>query len=272
MWLLPLLLVISLAAAGEMLDLLGAAASRVTAAVVYLGVLLVMLAACAPLLWRAATSTAYPPTALDPLGWPLIALAASVAIVFIVEMVGFREPGGVTNRIALVMLTIVYTGGLLSFLPALRFYGNHQEGMAALLTTIIVVKSSDTGAYAVGRLFGRHKAIPRLSPGKTIEGIVGGLVTSCLVAWLAFSQLVPRLMTESAYVEPAVWQSLLFGLIVGMAGIAGDLSISLIKRDVGRKDSSSWLPGLGGVLDVLDSLMMAAPAAYLWWIVFGGGG
>ena len=269
LWLVPLLLIISLLAAGEMLDLLSSTGTRPRALVIYAGVLLMLLAACAPLLWRATTGKPYPAVPLDPLGWPLLALAASAALVFIVEMAQFREPGAATHRMALALLTIVYIGGLLSFLPALRLFRDHATGMTALLSTIIVVKSSDIGAYTVGRICGRHQAVPRLSPKKTIEGVVGGVVTACLVAWLVFTQLAPRLIADDAYAIPALWQCLLFGLVVALAGFAGDLAISLIKRDVGRKDSSTWLPGLGGVLDVLDSLMMAAPVAYLWWLVFG---
>jgi phosphatidate cytidylyltransferase len=126
-----------------------------------------------------------------------------------------------------------------------------------------VVKMSDVGAYTVGRLAGRHKLAPVLSPGKTIEGALGGLLFACLGSWIALRWVLPA-MTGAVAVY-SNWGWLVYGLLVGLAGILGDLAESLIKRDVGRKDSSDWLPGFGGVLDMLDSVLLAAPVAYLCW-------
>jgi phosphatidate cytidylyltransferase len=122
---------------------------------------------------------------------------------------------------------------------------------------------SDVGAYTVGRLIGRHKMAPVLSPGKTWEGVAGGLGFSCLGAWVTFTWLVPAMTGEAP--TPAAWRWIVYGLLVGGTGIVGDLAESLIKRDVGRKDSSTWMPGFGGVLDLLDSILIAAPIAYLCW-------
>jgi phosphatidate cytidylyltransferase len=114
---------------------------------------------------------------------------------------------------------------------------------------------SDTGQYFVGRALGRHKLAPRVSPGKTWEGVGGGvvfgLIGAGLVFWLAGRFHVASVVT--------------FALALVPAGISGDLAESLIKRDVGVKDSSTWMPGFGGVLDLLDSLLVAAPVAYLFW-------
>jgi len=127
---------------------------------------------------------------------------------------------------------------------------------------VIVVKMGDIGAYTCGRLVGRHKMTPTLSPGKTWEGAVGGMVFACLGSYLALEWLAPAL-TGAASRLP--WGWLPYGVIVGIAGMVGDLAESLLKRDVGCKDSSTWMPGFGGVLDLLDSVLFAAPVAYLCW-------
>ena len=107
-----------------------------------------------------------------------------------------------------------------------------------------------------------------LSPGKTVEGAVGALVFACLGSWATFRWpvrwLVPVTQGQSAGTSPW-WGWILFGLLVGGTGLMGDLAESMLKRDVGRKDSSSWLPGFGGVLDILDSILLAAPVAWLCW-------
>ena len=147
----------------------------------------------------------------------------------------------------------------------LRFAGPAGDwGIAALASLVIVVKLSDIGAYTVGRLIGRHKLAPHLSPGKTIEGAVGGLAFAGAGAWLALVELWPRLSSTSV---PALapWQWLGFAFTVTVAGVVGDLAESLLKRDLGRKDSSDWMPGFGGVLDLVDSILVSAPVAYLWW-------
>jgi phosphatidate cytidylyltransferase len=136
-------------------------------------------------------------------------------------------------------------------------------GIAAIASLAIVVKMCDIGAYTFGRLLGRRKMTPVLSPGKTWEGAVGGLAFACLGSWLALNWLAPAL---SAGLAPrSAWCWLGYGLFVGIAGILGDLAEPLIKRDVGRKDSSAWMPGFGGVLDLLDSVLFAAPVAFLCW-------
>jgi phosphatidate cytidylyltransferase len=132
------------------------------------------------------------------------------------------------------------------------------------LSLILVVKLGDIGAYTLGRLFGRHKMAPVLSPGKTWEGALGAVLAACLGGWLSGFWLVPAMTTATGTVE--TWRWLVYGVLVGVFGLLGDLAESLIKRDVGRKDSSTWMPGFGGVLDILDSILFAAPVAYLCWV------
>ncbi|HEY2826642.1 MAG TPA: phosphatidate cytidylyltransferase, partial [Pirellulales bacterium] len=133
-----------------------------------------------------------------------------------------------------------------------------------LLSLIVVVKMGDPGAITVGSLFGRHKMAPKLSPGKTWEGAGGAMLFAVGGSWVVFHLLRPRLISGEIP-APALWQWICYGLLVGVAGMLGDLAESLLKRDAGQKNSSAWMPGLGGVLDVLDSILFAAPVAYLCW-------
>jgi phosphatidate cytidylyltransferase len=127
---------------------------------------------------------------------------------------------------------------------------------------------TDTGAYFTGRWLGRHKLIPWLSPNKTWEGLAGGIVVALLCAvgvgyWLHAAQLAPR-----PPAGPLIGWLALFGLLMAGLSVAGDLSASLLKRDAAVKDSGTALPGLGGILDVLDSPLLAAPVAWLFWTRF----
>lgn len=198
------------------------------------------------------------------LTWPMIALAGGVIMAFIFEMMRFSGPGGITERLALAILPQAYIGVLLTFIVQLRLLGP-TVGIAALCTLLLVVKLGDIGAYTAGRLTGRHKMVPLLSPGKTWEGFVGGLAAACLGAWLGLEVLLPTIVDEKETLRPG-WHWLVFGLLVGTTGVVGDLAESLLKRDAGVKDSSRWLPGFGGILDVLDSILLAAPVAYLGFI------
>jgi phosphatidate cytidylyltransferase len=137
-------------------------------------------------------------------------------------------------------------------------------GLVALVSLIAVVKAGDIGAYTVGRLIGRHKMTPLLSPGKTWEGAAGAVIFAALAAWLLLLLWASQKPSGAVSTNPLPWLG--YGLLVGMVGLLGDLAESLLKRDLGRKDSSSWMPGFGGVLDLLDSILFAAPTAYLLWV------
>ena len=133
----------------------------------------------------------------------------------------------------------------------------------ALLSLFVPVKMSDSMAWLVGRNFGRRKLAPELSPGKTVEGMMGGMAGGCLGALLIFLVIGPWITGQEA-VAPW-WMILVFGIVATAAGIVGDLAASLMKRDGGVKDSSSWLPGLGGILDMTDSLLAAGPVVMALW-------
>jgi phosphatidate cytidylyltransferase len=191
----------------------------------------------------------------DPWHLVLGAFTAAVLAAFLVEMATFREPGGSVVRIALTVWVVAYLGLLPSFLAQLRWLPD-GHGLAALSLAIFVPKSCDIGAYFTGRLLGRHPMSPVLSPKKTWEGLAGGLVLATLVA-VALNRYTPVLAGDLAAVG--------FGLTVGGAGVLGDLAESLIKRDCRQKDASLVVPGFGGVLDVIDAVLFAAPVAY-WWL------
>jgi len=220
----------------------------------------VILSNAIPLWWRPVPAE----FALARLAWPLIAFTLCLLVALVGEMRRYTKPGGVMVHVALALFSIAYIGLTLSFGLQLRLLSGNLEGLLAVAALVIVVKLGDIGAYTVGRLFGRHKMAPVLSPGKTLEGAGGAIVFATLGAWLAMV-LLPKALEVTLPQHP--WSWLLFGIVVGIAGLTGDLAESLFKRDMGRKDSSTWLPGFGGVLDVLDSILFAAPVAYLcWWL------
>jgi phosphatidate cytidylyltransferase len=166
------------------------------------------------------------------------------------------------------VLAMLYLGGLAWFLIALRVKhsADHLHGFQgstqAVVMILLVVKFTDIGAYFGGRTFGRHKLIPWLSPGKTWEGLFCGLAAAALVG-LACSLIWPHALSTLTWPK-----ALLFGILIGGVGQAGDLLESLMKRDAQVKDSGSLIPGFGGLLDVIDSPLLAAPAAYLLFSLF----
>jgi phosphatidate cytidylyltransferase len=195
-------------------------------------------------------------------GITICLFAACVLAVFFGEMLRYQKPGGNLANIAASVFALAYIGLMFYFIGQLRMI--QGVGIGALASMIIVVKLGDTGAYTVGRLFGRHKLAPRLSPGKTIEGAAGAIFFACAGAWLSFQYLLPAI-TQSNPRRGILGGWIIYGVLVGAAGMFGDLAESLIKRDAGRKDSSTWMPGFGGILDILDSLLLAAPVAWFCW-------
>ncbi|MBC7819072.1 MAG: phosphatidate cytidylyltransferase [Planctomycetaceae bacterium] len=156
---------------------------------------------------------------------------------------------------------IQYVGVLLMITTRLRW--TLDGGYFALGALVIATKMGDVGAYTFGRLIGGPKMTPRLSPGKTWAGGVGHIVTAGLssAAWLCW--IGPQI--NGHWHAWQVWPAIVFGVVVGFAGLMGDLAESLIKRDVGVKDAPALLPGFGGLLDLMDSLLLAGPVAYGMW-------
>ncbi|NJQ02282.1 phosphatidate cytidylyltransferase [Streptomyces zingiberis] len=138
-----------------------------------------------------------------------------------------------------------------------------DDGPQRVLTFLLLTVISDTGAYAVGWRFGTHKLAPRISPGKTREGLLGAV---------AFAMAAGALCTEFLITGGTWWQGLLLGLAVAGSATLGDLGESMIKRDLGIKDMGTLLPGHGGIMDRLDSLLPTAPVVWLLLVVFVGAG
>ena len=164
----------------------------------------------------------------------------------------------------------LYTGGLLSYALFLRHLpgDSRAHGTALLFAPVLLTWASDTFAYFVGRAWGRRKLIPRVSPGKTVEGSLGALAGSILVA-VAYAWVLARFPSYRITVPEAV----VLGVLVSVAAQVGDLAESLLKRDAGVKDSGTLLPGHGGALDRFDSLFFTLPLAYLYFrFVVGSGG
>jgi phosphatidate cytidylyltransferase len=241
--------------------------------VVYLGTALITVAAALPMVCQLFGWTLPEDNPLGRFGWPLAALALASIGVLVAEMQRYEKPGRSMVTGALGIFTLVYVGLLFSFLALLRLHeppnagsaGRGDWGMLALVSTLVVVKVADAGAFFTGKLLGRHKLTPVLSPGKTVEGAIGGILAACGAAWLLFRFAGPA-MIGAGYVEPPLWRSLAYGLILAVAGMIGDLAESMLKRDAARKDSSTWLPGLGGVLDIIDAVLVAAPVSYMCWV------
>jgi phosphatidate cytidylyltransferase len=197
----------------------------------------------------------------DPWRWVLGTFTVLTLVAFVIEVLTFREGDGAVLRLALGLLMLVYLGLLPCFLMQLRWQPGQSgaddfRGAAALALAIFVPKCGDIGAYFVGRYLGRRPMAPRLSPKKTWEGFAGGVAASALAA-VVLNWLVPLLNGLAA--------ALAFGVTVNLVGVLGDLAESLIKRDGHQKDASQVVPGFGGVLDVIDSVIFAAPLAY-WWL------
>ncbi|MHB1864181.1 MAG: phosphatidate cytidylyltransferase [Gemmatimonadaceae bacterium] len=168
----------------------------------------------------------------------------------------------------------LYSGCTLSFAYALRYHpyalggrdvdiGGHQvliaAGGAIVLLPVLVTWATDIGAYAVGRTLGKRKLMPSVSPGKTVAGAVGGMIASGLVTYV-FAEYVLRPVAQLGLTPIGI---AVFAVVVSMAAQVGDLFESLLKREAGVKDSSTLLPGHGGILDRLDSLFFVLPVAYL---------
>lgn len=171
----------------------------------------------------------------------------------------YQAPGDSLPAVLGHVFVIFYVGVLGAFLVRLRWLGAAPiDGALALALTIFTPKFCDIGAYFVGRSLGQHKMAPRLSPGKTWEGFAGGVVTALLLALL-----VTALGRYWGATILSPGRAVLFGLALGIVGPLGDLVESLIKRECGQKDASAHVPGFGGVLDIVDSVLFSGPVAYL---------
>jgi len=160
--------------------------------------------------------------------------------------------------ISTTLLGLMYVPWLLNFVQKINFFGQGVEGNFYVLYFVVVTKLSDCGAYAVGSLIGKHKMIPRISPGKTWEGFCGAIVVST-AASVIFARLAG---SHLGGMTP--FHAVVLGIVLSIAAVVGDLIESLFKREAGLKDSGHLFPGIGGILDLLDSLLFNAPLMYLY--------
>ncbi|MHB1311268.1 MAG: phosphatidate cytidylyltransferase [Gemmatimonadaceae bacterium] len=170
--------------------------------------------------------------------------------------------GGPMGAVGTTVVGVLYTGGLLSAVYALRYHEfiiDAKGGTALVLLPVVVTWINDSGAYLAGRAFGRAKLMPSVSPGKTWAGAYGAVVASVLATWV-FAQFV---LPPMAHLTMQPVPVLVTGVVLSVAAQVGDLAESMFKREAGVKDSSHLIPGHGGVLDRVDSLLFTIPVAYV---------
>ncbi len=239
----------------------------------------IVIAGLIPLLVHARYLNLYNPDAI--VGG--VSLAALCVLALLGASIWARGVGGKPlSSAAVTAFGAAYTGGMLSYGYAIRYHEyafapgmlpifgrgwTVPSGALLLLLPVFATWASDIGAYAVGRAIGRHKLIPAVSPAKTVEGAIGGLVASMLIAWLYVRWVLRPGTHLDLRWAPA--GALLFGAVASIAAQVGDLAESLLKREAGVKDSSTLIPGHGGILDRCDSLFFVLPVSYviLGWLL-----
>ena len=194
-------------------------------------------------------------------GWAseLEAFVLLVVVVCTCLIVMFRDVERPLLAVSTTMATILYAPFLLNFVTKLLF-GLGGDGRYLVLYMILVVKSTDIGAFFIGSAIGRHKVFPRISPAKTWEGSLGGVIVATVLS------TVTGLITGGDFgvIHLSLAHSVLLGILLSVTGVFGDLIESMFKRSAQIKDSGTWIRGMGGILDVIDSLILAAPILYLY--------
>jgi phosphatidate cytidylyltransferase len=258
-WLMPVAVLLASGAAAEAVRM---AADRGLAAP---GAFVPAATAAVPLA-AVAASHARPAAGGGPaaiIGWAAVALAAGVGLALVIEVCRYRPGRGSLARVAVAATALAAIGLPVAFMVGLRLLGGAggPVGLVPLVSMVAVVKGGDIAAYVIGSLIGRCKLAPVVSPGKTWEGAAASLVAALAVAWLILEQ-----SGWSGGRQPwGGWA--VYGLAVGVAGMLGDLSESLVKRELAAKDSGRSLAGLGGFLDLIDAPLVAAPVAWLLWVL-----
>jgi phosphatidate cytidylyltransferase len=262
--LLAIILMLALCGAREMVDLLWTRSFTPNKVIVSACCVLVAAAAW----WgRFGNMPIQIPSGDNTLAQVMLAYAMTILVLFLLATYRYREPGASMETLGVELLIVSYIGVLMGVFAQLRWVAGSEAGYLVIGSLLVVTKGGDVGAYILGRLFGRRKLVPLLSPGKTWAGAVGALVgsASSAVLWLHFATPLFSPTGEALWQPPWWLVSAVYGLILGVTGLVGDLCESLIKRDVGKKDSSTLLPGFGGLLDLMDSVLYASPVAYVLW-------
>jgi phosphatidate cytidylyltransferase len=211
------------------------------------------LATC-PFWWQFLEIT---PTPETPDGLQMLLLMSLILMAIFVEQMFQRASEMALLRIGGTALSVLYlgVGGALILIIRMTY------GVPMLVVFLAAAKFTDMGAYLVGSLLGRHKLVPGISPGKSWEGLFGGLASGAIGS--AAAVLILRQIPTTLQPNLSILQAALFGLIVGAAGQLSDLAESLLKRSAHVKDSGAVLPEFGGVLDIIDSLVFASPIAII---------
>ena len=178
----------------------------------------------------------------------LYLLTFTLLIIFVYQHLNYGTAGVLANC-GINCFSILYLGLLSGFCFAIRI----DFGLWPLLMFVFVIKSADIGAYSIGTLFGKHKFSPKISPGKSWEGMAGAIGAAVIVA-ISFARSCDIM---------SLWTAIVFGFCFAFIGQLGDLAESMIKRDAEQKDSANKIPGFGGILDIIDSPLIAAPFGYL---------
>jgi phosphatidate cytidylyltransferase len=262
-----------------------AIAAPASIGIVYMGdwALTILLSALAALaaweLFRMARETGANP--LEPAGIVLAALLpigvhaqrhgfytmsltalVAIALLLFASTIWLRGPAGrPLSAVSITAFGVLYSG-LFAYIYALRYHDyavGAGAGTVLVLLPVLLTWATDVGAYAFGRTLGKKKLIPSVSPGKTVEGAVGGLGLAIVICLL----YVRFILMPYAHLGMTIQGAILFGIVVSVAAQTGDLAESLLKREAGVKDSSRIIPGHGGVLDRFDSLLFVMPIAFL---------
>ncbi|MFE9124824.1 phosphatidate cytidylyltransferase [Streptomyces sp. NPDC007148] len=188
--------------------------------------------------------------------WVAMALTALAILVWRMT----EPPDGYLKDVTAGLFAAFYVPFLATFVSLML---TADDGPRRVLTFLVLTVVSDTGAYAIGWRFGKHKLAPRISPGKTREGLIGAVTFAIVAGALCMQFLIDG---------GSWWQGLLLGLAVAASATLGDLGESMIKRDLGIKDMGTLLPGHGGIMDRLDSLLPTAPVVWLLLVLFVGNG
>jgi len=201
---------------------------------------------------------------------PGVSLVMLLVLELLTVALGVRGSGGKPLEVVgITLLGVFYTGGMLSFAYALRYHEyavGASAGTALVTLPMALTWATDSGGFFVGRSLGRRKLMPAVSPKKTVEGAIGGLVMGILVTVLYGRYVLPPL----AHLALPFWRAIVFGALVSTAGQVGDLVESMLKREAGVKDSSKLIPGHGGMLDRVDSLLFTLPVGFVllgWMLV-----
>ncbi|MGH7131504.1 MAG: phosphatidate cytidylyltransferase [Phycisphaerales bacterium] len=216
---------------------------------------------CAAAGLLAGVLTIGPLAPLHDIGAEVLGSAAGLALFLtMLAYIRDRDVKGAGGAVASAVLAFVYVGVMLGFLMALR----REHSVWLMVMMILTVKACDSGAYFVGSAIGKHKLIPWISPGKTWEGLVGGVLTSAACG-VGLAALGHEWGALASWARLGLAGGGVLGLLLGIFGQLGDLSASVLKRDAGIKDAGRILPGFGGLVDMLDSLLITAPLTY-WYL------